>query len=103
VSFTDIREKVVPFEKLILKSVNKIKIGQFLTKLRKYVFCHFPNFTDFERAVTLLLVKIILNFKTLCECEYRTQFLPWFCVATENIQEGGESVRKELSQQFTCP
>ncbi len=25
--------KVVPFEKLILKSVNKVKIGQFLTKL----------------------------------------------------------------------
>ncbi len=25
--------RVVPFEKLILKSVNKIKIGQFLTKL----------------------------------------------------------------------
>jgi hypothetical protein len=27
------KTKVVPFEKLILKSVNKIKIGQFLTKL----------------------------------------------------------------------
>ncbi len=32
-----------------------------MTLLRKYVF--FPDFTDFERAVTLLLVKIILNFK----------------------------------------
>jgi hypothetical protein len=35
------KTKVVPFEKLI----------------------HFPNFTDFERAVTFLLERIILNFK----------------------------------------
>ncbi len=34
-----------------------------MTLLRKYVFFNFPSFTDFERAVTLLLVKIILNFK----------------------------------------
>jgi hypothetical protein len=34
-----------------------------MTLLRKYVFFHFLRFTDFERAVTLLLVKIFLNFK----------------------------------------
>ncbi len=34
-----------------------------MTLIRKYVFCHFPDFTYFERVVTLLLVKIILNFK----------------------------------------
>jgi hypothetical protein len=34
-----------------------------MTLLRKYVFCHFPDFIDFERALTFLLVKIILNFK----------------------------------------
>jgi hypothetical protein len=34
-----------------------------MTLLRKYIFFHFPSFTDFERAVTLLLVKVILNFK----------------------------------------
>jgi hypothetical protein len=27
------------------------------------MFVNFPSFTDFERAVALLLVKIILNFK----------------------------------------
>jgi hypothetical protein len=26
-------------------------------------FFHYPSFTDFERAVTLLLAKLILNFK----------------------------------------
>ncbi len=43
---------------LILKNVNKIK-----TLLRNYVFFHFPSLNDFERAVTLLLVKDFLNFK----------------------------------------
>jgi hypothetical protein len=28
--------------------------------------------------------------KTLCECEYRTEFLPRLYVATENIWGGGE-------------
>ncbi len=27
--------------------------------------------------------------KTLCEYKYRTRFLPWLCVATENIWGGG--------------
>jgi hypothetical protein len=36
-----------------------------MTLLRKYVFFHFPGFTDFERAVTLLLVKIFLILKTV--------------------------------------
>jgi hypothetical protein len=68
VGLTDIfyKTKVVPFEILILKSVNKIKIGQFLTKFdpsKEVCFFHFPGFTDFERAVTLYLVKIFLNFK----------------------------------------
>jgi hypothetical protein len=27
--------------------------------------------------------------KTLCECEYRTRFLPRLCVTTENIGGGG--------------
>jgi hypothetical protein len=42
--------KVVPFEIFILKSVNKIKIGQFLTKFdpsNEACFFHFPGFTDF--------------------------------------------------------
>jgi hypothetical protein len=34
-----------------------------MTLLRKYVFFHFPGFTDVERAVTLLIIKIFLNFK----------------------------------------
>ncbi len=34
-----------------------------MTLLRKNVFFHFPGFTDFERAVTLLIIKIFLNFK----------------------------------------
>ena len=34
-----------------------------MTLLRKYVFVHFPGFTDFERAVTLLIIKIFLNFQ----------------------------------------
>ncbi len=34
-----------------------------MTLQRKYVFFAFPSFTDLERAVTLLLVKTILNFK----------------------------------------
>ncbi len=38
-------------------------VDQVMTLLRKYVFLNFPSFTDFERPVTLLLVKIILNFK----------------------------------------
>jgi hypothetical protein len=38
-----------------------------MTLLRKYVFFYFPGFTDFERAVTLLLVKIFLNFKNCKE------------------------------------
>jgi hypothetical protein len=42
----------------------KLKIfDQVMTLLRKCVFLNFPSFTDFERPVTLLLVKIILNFK----------------------------------------
>jgi hypothetical protein len=51
----------------IPKSAYKIKIGEFFcqvtTLLRKYVFFHFHGFTDFERALTLLLVKIFLNFE----------------------------------------
>jgi hypothetical protein len=47
----------------ILKSANKIKIQQYLTKLRPFLGSTFfsPGFTDFERAKTLLLVKIFLN------------------------------------------
>jgi hypothetical protein len=36
-----------------------------MTLLRKYVFVYFPGFNDSERAVTvtLLTIKIFLNFK----------------------------------------
>jgi hypothetical protein len=36
---------------------------QVMTLLMKYLFGNFPGFTDFERAVTLLLEKIFLNLK----------------------------------------
>jgi hypothetical protein len=78
-------------------------------------FFYFPGFTDFERAVTLLVVKIFLNFKngkkamsklflkplinflfnevfmpkTPCDYKYHSRFLPRLCVATENIWGGG--------------
>ncbi len=58
------KTKVVPFEKLNLKSVNKVKLDNFRPSydpFKEVCFFHFPGFTDFERAVTLLLVKI--NFK----------------------------------------
>ncbi len=81
----------------------KIKIRLFWPSYdpsKKVCFSYFLSFTYFERALTLLLVNIILNFKnckkalsklflnpwqtfsfnevfmpkTLCECEYRTWF-----------------------------
>ncbi len=110
------KTKVVPFEKLILNSANKTKFfWPSYDPFKEVCFFNFPSFTDFERPVTLLLVKIILNFKnskkavsklflnslinfyfkevfmpkTPCECEYCARFLPRLCVATENIWGGG--------------
>jgi hypothetical protein len=80
---------------------------------------YFPNFTDFERAVTLLLVKIyfklflkplttflfneVFMLKMLCEYKYHAWFSPWLCGATENIWGGGKVWGTSFSQQFTCP
>ncbi len=44
----------------------KLKLNNFRPSddpSKKVCFFPFPSFTDFERAVTLLLLKIILNFK----------------------------------------
>ncbi len=51
---------------LILKSVKKLKSDNFLPSYdpsKEICFFLFESFTGFEKTVTLLLVKIILNFK----------------------------------------
>jgi hypothetical protein len=51
---------------LNLKSVNKIKSGNFFPRYdpsKEVCFFHFHGFIDFERAVALLLVEIFLNFE----------------------------------------
>jgi hypothetical protein len=120
--------KIFTKQKLfLLKSVNKIKIRQFLT--REVCFFSFPDFTDFGRAVTFLLVKIILNFKNCAKALSKlfltsliNFFIKWSLQAQNAVWtrvphpifaatlcsnreylEGGESVREQLSQQFTCP
>ncbi len=68
----------------------------------------FLNFKNCKEAMPKLILKPLITFcfnevfmpKTLCKCEYRTQFMPWFCGATENIFGGGggceESAFKRL-------
>ncbi len=89
------KTKVVPFEILILKRVNKIKIfDQVMTLLMKHVFFHFPGFTDF-RVLFLLLVKIFLNFKngkkamSLLFLKLIINFLVWWSLHAQNAVRTG--------------
>jgi hypothetical protein len=41
---------------------------------KQVCFFHFPGFTDFQRAVTLLLVKIFLNFKNTVKMPCQSSF-----------------------------
>ncbi len=92
------------------------------------MFFHFPGFSDFERAVTLLLVKMFLNFKnvrkamsklfpkpllkflfnevfmpkTPCEYKYRARFAAALCSNREYLG-GGRSVRNQLSSTPYLP
>ncbi len=72
--------KVVPFKQLILKSANKIKIRLFWPSYdpsKEVCFSYFLGFTYFERALTLLLVNIILNFKNCKKALFKLFPNPW--------------------------
>ncbi len=80
------KQKLFLLESWFYKVYIKLNLDHFWPSydpFKEVCFFNFPGFTDFQRAVTLLLMKIILNFKNGKKAMYKL-FLKCFIVFSFN-------------------